>query len=144
MRVPERDNEQGEHLTRSLAREFISIEDFNKLKELEESLWLSVTRFDQAYMNRILSPDFFEFGLSGRIYNREETLTVPPQEIKARLPLKDFSVHLVDTNVFLVTYISEVMYDELEMGNRSSLWLKTPTSWQLRFHQGTPLDFKDE
>ncbi len=118
----------------------IIIEDFNKLKELEESLWVSETRFSQEYMNRILSSDFFEFGLSGRIYNREETLAIPLQEIKARLPLKDFSVHSVDTNVFLVTYISEVMYDKLQIGNRSSLWLKTPAGWRLRFHQGTPMD----
>ena len=117
----------------------INAEDFNKLKELEESLWLSETRFSQEYMNRLLSFDFFEFGLSGRIYHREETLSVPFQEIKARIPLKDFSVHVVDTNVFLVTYVSEVMYDRLEMGNRSSLWLKTPAGWKLRFHQGTPI-----
>lgn len=117
----------------------INTEDSNKLKELEESLWLPETRFSQEYMNRLLSSDFFEFGLSGRIYHREETLTVPLQEIKARLPLKDFSVHVVDTNVFLVTYVSEVMYDKLEMGNRSSLWLKTPAGWKLRFHQGTPI-----
>ena len=117
----------------------INTADFNKLKKLEESLWLSETRFDQEYMDRLLSSDFFEFGLSGRIYSREEILTVPLQEIKARLPLKDFSVHLVNTNVFLVTYVSEVMYKELEMGNRSSLWLKTTAGWQLRFHQGTPV-----
>ncbi len=117
----------------------INTEDFNKLKELEESLWLSETRFSQEYMNRLLSFDFFEFGLSGRIYHRADTLSVPFQEIKARIPLKDFSVHVVDTNVFLVTYVSEVMYDRLEMGNRSSLWLKTPAGWKLRFHQGTPI-----
>lgn len=117
----------------------INTEDFNKLKGLEESLWLSETRFNPEYMNRLLSSDFFEFGLSGRKYHREETLTVPPQEIKAWLPLRDFSVHLVDTNVFLVTYVSEVMYDKLEIGNRSSLWLKAPPGWRLRFHQGTPM-----
>ncbi len=117
----------------------VNTEDFNKLKELEESLWLSATRFDQEYMDRLLSPDFFEFGLSGRIYHREETLSVPLQEIKARLPLKDFSVHSVDTNVFLVTYVSEVMYEKVVMGNRSSLWLKTAAGWQLRFHKGTPI-----
>ena len=118
----------------------INAEDFSKLRELEESLWLSETRFCQEYMNRLLSFDFFEFGLSGRIYHREETLSIPPQEINARLPLKDFSVHVVDTNVFLVTYVSEVYYNKLERGNRSSLWLKTPAGWRLRFHQGTPMD----
>ena len=83
-------------------------------------------------MNRLLSLDFFEFGLSGRIYHREETLSIPLQEINARLPLKDFSVYVVDTNVFLVTYVSEVMYDKLEMGNRSSLWLKNTCGLEIK------------
>jgi hypothetical protein len=46
--------------------------DYEKLKQLEESLWRSETRFDNEYMNRTLAPDFFEFGRSGRAYTREE------------------------------------------------------------------------
>ena len=107
------------------------------LLPLEESLWIAETRFDQEYMNRILAPDFFEFGRSGRIYTREETLNAPPQKINARLPLKNFQVHPISDDVALVTYISEVADDELEIANRSSLWRKTETGWQLVFHQGT-------
>lgn len=115
----------------------ISNEDVEKLKQLEESLWIAKTRFDKKYMDSILSPGFFEFGRSGKTYKREETLTAPFSEIHARLPLKDFKIHAITDGVVLVTYISEVKYDELEVGNRSSLWLKTPTGWQLQFHQGT-------
>jgi hypothetical protein len=113
--------------------------DYEKLKELEESLWRAETRFDQEYMNRILAPDFFEFGRSGRVYKRDESLGAPSQEIKAKFPLKNFNVQMIDTNVALVTYVSEVDYDPVEMGNRSSIWLKTSTGWQLKFHQGTPI-----
>lgn len=49
-------------------------EDFQKLKELEEALWISATRFNKEFMESVLSPKFFEFGRSGCIYNREETL----------------------------------------------------------------------
>lgn len=112
--------------------------DFDKLKQLEESLWIAETRFDKKYMDSVLSPDFFEFGRGGKRYSREEIISSPLQRINARLPLKDFKVHSVTNDVVLVTYISEVQYDELEMGNRSSLWLKTPSGWQLQFHQGTP------
>ena len=115
----------------------INNEDFEKLKQLEESLWIAETRFDKKYMDSILSPGFFEFGRSGKTYKREETLSAPFSEINARLPLKDFKIHSITEEVVLVTYISEVQYDELEIGNRSSLWLKTPTGWQLQFHQGT-------
>ena len=90
-------------------------------------------------MNRILSPDFFEFGRSGRIYKREETLAVPSQNINAELPLKDFKIHPISKDVVLITYISKVIYDEIETANRSSIWIKTPKGWQLKFHQGTPL-----
>jgi hypothetical protein len=108
------------------------------LRKLEESLWRAETRFDRAYMDSVLSPDYFEFGRSGRIYTREEVINVPQQEIKARLPLKEFKVHLLKDDVALVTYISEVESGELLVGNRSSLWVRTPAGWQIVFHQGTP------
>jgi hypothetical protein len=114
-------------------------QDNGALRELEESLWRSKTRFNQAYMERILAPDFFEFGRSGRIYTREDTLAAPPHEINARLPLENFAVHPIDSNVVLVTYVSEVRYEEVDVGNRSSLWSRTDAGWQLRFHQGTPV-----
>ncbi len=114
-------------------------EDLNKLRELEESLWIAETRFDRGYMDRILAPDFFEFGRSGRIYMREDTLSAPPQKINAVLPLKDFKVHMISDGVVLVTYTGEVVSGNLLTSNRSSLWLKTPGGWQLRFHQGTPV-----
>jgi len=111
--------------------------DIEKLQELEESLWQDETRFDKEYMEQVLSPDFFEFGRSGRTYQREDTLSAPLQKINAKIPLKDFKVHTVSENVVLVTYISEVEDEELEVGNRSSLWMKTKEGWKLRFHQGT-------
>ena len=113
--------------------------DYEKLRELEESLWRIETRFNQEYMNKILASDFFEFGRSGRVYKREDTLGASPEKIDIKFPLKNFKIHSIDTNVVLVTYISEVMYSELQIGNRSSIWSKTSEGWQLRFHQGTPI-----
>ncbi|HUI31881.1 MAG TPA: DUF4440 domain-containing protein [Candidatus Acidoferrales bacterium] len=118
----------------------ISREDFEAVKELEESMWRSETRFDRDYMERVLSPDFFEFGRSGRVYKREDTLAAPAQKINAKLPLKDFRIHPITEDVVLVTYITEVIGNKLEMGNRSSIWIRTPKGWRLRFHQGTPVN----
>jgi hypothetical protein len=109
------------------------------LETLEESLWRAETRFDDNYMNEILAPDFCEFGRSGRIYRREDTLGVNVEEIRATLPLKDFKIRCIDENTVLVTYVSEVEYGELEIGNRSSLWTLMDGTWRLRFHQGTPV-----
>lgn len=121
----------------------VNTEDFNKLKELEESLWKSETRFDLEYMGKVLSPEFFEFGRSGKVYARKDTLYgARPQVINAKFPLKNFKVEMIAENVALVTYISEVTYEKVEVGNRSSIWIKTPSGWQLRFHQGTPVEDK--
>lgn len=110
------------------------------LRELEQSMWIAATRYDAAYMARTLSPDFFEFGCSGRVYARDETLAIPAQaEIRATLPLRDFQVHPITEDVVQVTYISEVMYATAQVCNRSSIWVRTSEGWRLRFHQGTPL-----
>ena len=115
------------------------IDDAQQLYELEESLWRAETRFDQSYMDKVLAPDFFEFGRSGKTYSRQECLTAAPQKIDATLPLKNFKMHALDAANALVTYVSEVKYDEMERANRSSLWTKTSDGWKLRFHQGTPI-----
>jgi hypothetical protein len=112
----------------------------DELYELEESLWRRETRFDDAYMDHILADDFFEFGRSGRTYPRDEALSVPGQDIDIQLPLRDFRVHLVAEDVVLVTYVSVVQYDKLEVGKRSSLWVRQHGEWKLRFHQGTPAE----
>ena len=117
--------------------------EIEELRSLEASLWIAETRYNREFMEQVLAPDLFEFGRSGRTYTREETLTFPPQEkqaIHAKLPLKEFKVHLIREDAALVTFISEVTYEKVELGNRSSLWFKTPKGWQLKFHQGTPTE----
>ncbi len=109
------------------------------LKELEESLWRSETRFDLAHQEKVFAPDFFEFGRSGRTYTREQMVRSERQPIRAKLPLQSFRIHPLDANNVLVTYVSEVQYEELERANRCSVWSRTSDGWQLRFHQGTPV-----
>jgi len=114
------------------------IEEF---EQLESSLWRSETRFDRAYMDAVLAVDFQEFGRSGRRYNREQALAVESEQLKARLPLEEVTVQGLSGDVVLVTYISEVTYDELVLrANRSSLWVREAGRWRLRFHQGTPIE----
>ena len=54
------------------------------------------------------------------------------------MPLKKYFVTEITEDGCLVTYISEVQHEELEVANRSSIWHKTPSGWKLRIHQGTP------
>jgi hypothetical protein len=70
----------------------ISKEDSERLRELEESLWQQQYRFDRPHMEATLAPDFFEFGRSGRVYRRDETLNIETQPIHAVLPLPQFAL----------------------------------------------------
>ena len=118
----------------------LNIQDLKDLELLEEGLWRAEVRFDRKQMDEILARDFFEFGRSGRVYRREDTLEIPAQRIDARLPLENFRARLLDSNVAQVTYVSKVTYEGVEeIGNRSSIWTRTEHGWQLRFHQGTPI-----
>lgn len=115
--------------------------DRELLQRLEEDLWREETRFDIPYMEQLLAEDFFEFGRSGRVYRREETLSVPRQPIEATLPLPDFDARLLTADVVQVTYNSAVIYDGvLQKGHRSSIWSRSGPGWVLRFHQGTPYE----
>ncbi len=118
----------------------ISARDRERLRALEESLWRPETRFNQDYMSRILSPDFIEFGRSGRVYQRADTLNTPEGPIKAKMPLENLDVRLIDANVALVTYISREEYGQVRVSNRSSIWSRTEDGWRIRFHQGTPVE----
>jgi len=118
-----------------------------ELCDLEQTLWEESTRFDVDYMELVCSEDFFEFGRSGRIFTREQTLARPRSRITVVLPLIDYTVTEIADGVCLATYITESRVEvtvrgkrdhKVEYANRSSLWRKANGRWQLCFHQGTP------
>jgi hypothetical protein len=117
------------------------ISDFGRqLQLLEESLWIADTRFDYAYLDSVLAPEFIEFGRSGRVYTRADTMGMEPAEFSATIPLRDFAAHEIGDRVVLTTYVSVVRHGETEeRANRSSIWVWAHERWQLRFHQGTPV-----
>jgi hypothetical protein len=115
----------------------VSTADCEELTQLEESLWRTETRFDRDHLERVLAPDFFEFGQSGRAHRRADVLAGEAREINTTL--RDLRVRPLATDVVLVTYISELHdADRVVAANRSSIWTRTEGQWRLRFHQGTP------
>lgn len=119
----------------------ISAEDREVLKRLEEDLWRRETRFDITLMEQVMAEDFFEFGRSGRVYQRSDTLSIAPQLIEAVIPLPDFEARLLAQDVAQVTYNSVVTSDGVvNKARRSSIWTRSSQGWVLRFHQGTPFE----
>lgn len=77
----------------------LTAEDRQLLQRLEEELWRTETRFDVSRMEEIIAEDFFEFGRSGRIYQRADALAVPSTPIEAVIPLPDSDVRLLSEGV---------------------------------------------
>ncbi|HEX2903521.1 MAG TPA: DUF4440 domain-containing protein [Jatrophihabitans sp.] len=100
---------------------------------LEQDLLRPPRRGDQAFLDRVLHPDFEEFGSSGRHWGRSElirTLLAAPDLPEPQA--HDFRAAPIGADAMLLTY-------RTSSALRSSVWLRTPAGWQLRFHQGTPL-----
>ena len=120
----------------------IDMDIIHALRARETALWQEATRFDDAWMDDILAPEFTELGRSGRRYARAEMFlqNTNPDPIRARLPLPDFRVRAIGPDTMLVTYTSDVTYPTgRERANRASVWTRASGRWQITFHQGTPI-----
>jgi hypothetical protein len=96
----------------------LSMADQAELQRLEESMWRQALRFDLRFREERFASDFFEFGRSGRVYNRAQAIRTDSHPIAAAAE-----------------------YDGvMEYARRSSIWYRSPTGWVMRFHQGTAFE----
>ena len=117
----------------------------HKLQNLETELHQEATRRNAARMNTLLHPEFEEIGPSGRRYSRDEIVS---EFASANVSLPtvvshDFELSKLNEGVALLTYVSahlDATGNQYRHRLRSSLWILTPDGWQMRFHQGTPLN----
>jgi hypothetical protein len=110
-------------------------------RDLEEKLLRQETRNSPGEVATLLHPDFFEFGQSGTVQNRQQTIDSLTQEHPMERSLTDLSVRSLAADLTLVTY--RAVSRDLASGNewhslRSSVWKLIDGRWQIIFHQGTP------
>ena len=94
-----------------------------------------------ALRQRHFSADFFEFGRSGNLYSRSQSLLSESarQDIQAQLPLDDLRIRRLDSQTVQLTYNSHVEREGVvQHARRSSIWSQHDGQWVMRFHQGTP------
>jgi hypothetical protein len=115
----------------------ISSEDREQLEHLEQELWYP--DIDTKRLHELLAEDFFEFGRSGRVWYKKDTITTVPQIKDTIFPLPELHIRLLHQDIAQVSYDSAFTYNGIvEYTHRSSIWSRTSDSWELRFHQGTP------
>jgi hypothetical protein len=91
-------------------------------------------------IEEMTAPDFWEIGASGRRYSRRHVLDVVEGRFKTQSDVEqgwqtsDFHCREIVSNVYLLTY---TLLQPERRTRRSTLWKRTPTGWQILFHQGT-------
>ncbi|MNH96461.1 hypothetical protein D3C73_491280 [compost metagenome] len=113
--------------------------DNDKLKKLIYQLEQELMRLDRDQLALLLADDFVEFGSSGNTYTKHEQVIYSEQ--KSNLPhynISDFMIKEITPGIVLATYRTLRTHDN-QQALRSSIWRLTNQSWQMVFHQGTPV-----
>lgn len=112
-----------------------------QLQALELELHHPGVRCSRERLQQLLHPDFHEVGRSGRAYDRATIIDfLCSQVVQPAVQSDGFVAVELASNVALLTYRSvQIMAGEQHTNHalRSSVWIKSATGWQLRYHQGT-------
>jgi len=95
---------------------------------------------NRANLENRLAKDFFEYGKSGMIHTRENTInSLASLTEDRRIEIINFELTVLSEDVLLVHYTSWHKDDDLYT-LRTSIWRYEDGEWKLYFHQGTPLN----
>ena len=93
----------------------------------------------RADFDSMMHQEFWEIGASGLRYSR--AFVLDELEKRHREPVEDiwetgyFHCRQLASDVFLLTYT--LLQNHVRKTRRSTLWQRTPSGWQILFHQGT-------
>ena len=114
----------------------MELETAQALRDLEERLLHPSVRASPEEVARLLADEFIEFGSSGRIYDKQQTIRLlQEEEGEAQLTLAEFSARRLSADTVLVTYR---VVESRTM--RSSIWCFQEGRWRMVFHQGTKIE----
>jgi hypothetical protein len=122
--------------TTSNSHELLPI--LEELKQLEPLLYAANGGLTREHFEKLLVPDFWEVGASGRCYSREFVLSVLDE--RQRHPIEepwqtsDHQVRKIAEHNYLLTY---TLHQATRTSRRASVWRRTDTGWQMLYHQGT-------
>ncbi|TGB04386.1 DUF4440 domain-containing protein [Halobacillus salinus] len=104
------------------------------LKKLEEAHISIAIRSQTDRLGQLLAEEFWEFGSSGVIYDKQHCLE--EGVVLTEMTLHHYGIQLLAEGIVLATYMIE---DKTLDRNtfRSSIWTWKDGRWQLTFHQGT-------
>lgn len=107
--------------------------DAEQVVALERSLLTDEVRSDRAAVAALLHPQWQEVGRSGRLWSREEVL----DEIGPIAPVSLDVVDVQEVAPGAQLLLWRALAEDGRSTLRSSLWVRSRSGWQQRFHQGT-------
>lgn len=108
---------------------------------LETDLLKPEVRSSTERLAALLDDDFIEYGSSGLIYDKAMILERLPQGPSPAYRIYDFEVVSLSETVIQARFKT----DRINLDNsktvslRTSLWKQNGNTWQMFFHQGTPI-----
>jgi hypothetical protein len=104
--------------------------------KLEMLLLTRPAELSKDKISSLISDDFYEFGSSGKIWRKPDLVKLLPSQEPFEGRIDDFRVLALSSTIFLATYkLSGAKRTSL----RPSIWRLENNSWQMVFHQGTPI-----
>jgi hypothetical protein len=116
------------------------MDDDTLIKALEEKLLAPDIRGSQEELEKLISPDFIEYGSSGKIFNHLAVITdlIAHSRNTFKYSFVNFKTRRLSDDIILALYILETERNHrIAITNRSSLWHWEEGSWRIIFHQGT-------
>ena len=92
-----------------------------------------------ADFERLMSPDYWEVGASGRRYSREFILAhlrenPPVDAATAGWTTEQHALRQLGPETYLLTY---TLHQQQRVTRRSTIWQRTVEGWRILYHQGT-------
>lgn len=113
---------------------------FTSIKNTEKRLIFDRQNITIKELQDLLSDDFIEFGPSGRIYNKAQTIKVISPDNLFKFSISKFYISTLGNNHFLITYKLLKSYNGKRIYSlRSSVWKLEKDKLQIIFHQGTTI-----
>jgi ribonuclease HI len=113
------------------------------LQALELRLLQPEVRADVGAVAELLADDFCEIGSSGALYDKADVLAALTAEAGVHYELREFQARRLSDELIRVHYISvrtrATDATPAQRAFRTSIWRRSVSSWQLVFHQGTPI-----
>ena len=110
--------------------------DDQHVRALELRLLDPAVRRDRGEVDRLLHPDFEEFGASGRVWGKASVLESLSADISPPPVVSGLRSARLSGDAMLVTYRAQRPGASASL--RASVWLRDAEGWRVRFHQGTP------